>query len=68
MELDKFELIRRNIDKNDEKMRNLFNAGQFTLNKEVLELINENEKIRATCEHEFVDGVCKWCDELEVNV
>ena len=54
--------IRKKIDSNNLEMQVLFNPSQFVLNTNVAKLIMENHKLQCECEHEFVDGVCKWCD------
>lgn len=56
--------IRIKIDENNEKMQSLL--SDFVLTGEIKELLAQNEKLRSICNHEFIDGVCKYCDEMEV--
>lgn len=56
------ENIRYIITKNTKKIEELVTPGTFVLNKEVEKLVHENTLLRENCKHEFVNGVCKWCD------
>lgn len=53
--------IKDQIDKNNAAINNLLDPTQFTLNKEILELQKKNDELRGMCEHEFEDGICKYC-------
>ena len=55
--------IRKKIDENNERIQFLLN--KFVLTDELNELMEDNEKMREECQHEFVDGVCIYCDVLE---
>ena len=57
--------IKIKIDANNKKMEEIFNVGQFILNKEYYALQIENQKLQEMCAHEFVDGVCKYCGAVE---
>lgn len=59
--------IRTKINKNNFKIRQSLENNCFVLSDEINNLLKENEEIREKCPHEFVDGVCKWCDEIEVK-
>lgn len=59
--------IREKVDQNNELIRQLMNKFDFTLNDKLTTLINMNNDLRAICQHEFIDGVCKYCDEIEVK-
>ena len=48
---------------NSEKIREALNT--FVLNPDIKKLIDENNYLRSICPHEFVDGVCKYCDTEE---
>lgn len=52
--------IREQIDINDAKIQKLLN--RFVLTNEINELLQDNEKLRQICKHEFEDGFCKYCD------
>lgn len=56
------ENIRFTINENNKKIEELMNPGIFVLNKEIERLTEENAALRENCHHEFVNGVCKWCD------
>lgn len=60
------EEIRAKIDFNNKKIQESFNPSEFILNDEISLLLKMNEDLREVCCHEFIDGVCKWCDEIEV--
>ena len=55
--------IRKKIDENNEKIREM--TTSFVLNPDIRKLLFENDKLRAQCQHEFEDGVCKYCDAFE---
>lgn len=55
--------IRKKIDENNERIQFLLN--KFVLTDELNELMEDNERMRKECEHEFVDGTCIYCDVLE---
>ena len=55
--------IRKKINENNERIQFLLN--KFVLTDELNELMEDNEKMREECQHEFVDGVCIYCDVLE---
>lgn len=57
--------IRKRIDENNKKIEELFVPGSFTLNYEVQELINANQKLQNQCKHKFINGICKYCDKEE---
>lgn len=63
--MDKFE-IRKRIDANDKKIQELLRPDIFVLNKEVKALLDENKELQKQCPHEFVKGICVYCD-LEEN-
>lgn len=53
--------IKEKIDKNNEIIEANLNPSIFKLNKEVSKLLEENEKLRKQCIHEFDNGICKYC-------
>lgn len=55
--------IRFKIDENNKVIQQLLN--KFILNSELKELMDENEQLRKECPHNFVNGVCTYCDVLE---
>ena len=55
--------IRKQIDENNAKIRQLVNT--FVLTDEIQNLMKANDAIRAGCQHQFVDGVCEYCDSFE---
>ena len=55
--------IRKKINENNERIQFLLN--KFVLTEELNELMEDNEKMREECKHEFVDGACIYCDVLE---
>lgn len=57
--------IRKRIDECNEKIEEVFNPTQFVLNSETVELMEEIAKLQLQCEHNFVDGVCEFCDMEE---
>ena len=58
--------IREQIDKNNELIEKILVTNFFTLNKDVYELMKNNEKLQEKCEHKFVNGVCIYCDKDEI--
>lgn len=57
--------IKNKIDENQAKIEKLINPVIFTLNKEVVVLMKENDELRAQCAHEYENGVCKYCYKEE---
>lgn len=55
--------IRKKIDENNKRIQSLLN--KFVLTDELNKLMEDNERMREECEHEFVDGTCIYCDVLE---
>lgn len=55
--------IRSKIDENNKKIKALL--SDFLFHPEMKVLMDENDALRAQCQHEFDDGVCKYCDAFE---
>lgn len=53
--------IKEKIDANNAKIETLCNPANFTLNKDILALLDENDKLREQCKHDFCFGKCKYC-------
>lgn len=53
--------IKEQIDKNNATINSLLDPTQFTLNKEILDLLEKNLELQEMCEHEFEGGICKYC-------
>ena len=49
-----------------EKIEKLTDFATFVLNKEVIELQNEIEKLQAQCTHDYQNGLCKYCGKEEL--
>ena len=41
---------------------------KFTLTDEINNLMKENDNLRRQCHHNFIDGVCEYCDSFEGQV
>lgn len=52
--------IRARIDENNAKIRAALN--KFVLTDEINQLMQDNEEMRAICQHNFVNGWCQYCD------
>lgn len=59
--MDKFE-IRRKIDENNRRIETLLRPDIFVLNREIRSLMEDNKNLQAQCSHDFVDGICVYCD------
>lgn len=57
--------IRNRIDENNKKIHAALN--KFILNDEINKLVKQNADLRSICNHEYVNGVCKYCDMEENN-
>lgn len=57
--------IKNKIDTNNRLIESLLDPATFVLNNEISGLINENEKLRESCPHEFEDGLCIYCGKKE---
>lgn len=54
--------IRVSIDSNNAKIEQILTKESFVLNEEIVKLMNENETLRASCEHEYdINGICIYC-------
>lgn len=58
--------IREKINNNNEKIWKLLDT--FMLTGEIKQLMNDNDELRKQCKHEYIDGVCKYCDGFEGTV
>lgn len=58
--------IRTRINLNNEKIR--MALEKFTLTDEINNLMKENDNLRRQCHHNFIDGVCEYCDSFEGQV
>ena len=59
------EQIREKINQNNLIMQSLFDPTQFTLNERIHELQLENFALQQKGPHNFVNGVCQYCDLQE---
>lgn len=59
------EQIREKILYNNNKINQLLDPSVFILQPEVQQLIEENEYLKTICPHEFKDGVCQICGEVQ---
>lgn len=57
--------IRLKIDAINARIKELVNPAAFVLNKEVNELLHQNEELQKQCHHEYKNGFCVWCDKKE---
>ena len=58
--------IKERIDKNNARIDELLDLSKFTLNKEIRDLLQDNQKLRKQCPHEYDDkGRCIYCDMTE---
>lgn len=55
------------INANNKRIEELVNPAQFVLNTEIQKLIQENKELRTQCTHNFINGVCEFCGELEAK-
>lgn len=53
--------IKQKIDSNNELIEQLLSPNVFTLNTTIMKLLEENRKLQAQCNHNFVDGYCEYC-------
>ena len=49
------------INQKKEEIEHLINPGLFILNKRIAEIYKEIDNLQNECEHEFKDGVCRFC-------
>lgn len=52
--------IRAQIDINNKRIDEALN--KFILTDEIKILMREKQKLIQACPHEFINGVCKYCD------
>ena len=58
--------IRKKIDENNAKIRQALD--KFVLTDEIQRLMEDNDRLRANCQHHFVDGACEYCDSFEGQI
>ena len=58
--------IRKKIDENNAKIRE--ELRKFILTDVIKEYMEDNYRLRAQCEHHYVDGVCEYCDGYQGEV
>ena len=58
--------IRARIDENNKRIRHAMD--KFVLTDEINMIMKENDELRAKCKHNFIDGICEYCDGFEGQV
>jgi hypothetical protein len=53
------------VQSNKKRIEDLMDNCVFVLNPEIAKLEQENEELQSICQHEFVNGSCKFCDKEE---
>ena len=53
--------IKQKIDENNSIIEQLVTPNKFTLNNTVAKLLEENKKLQAQCQHNFIKGYCEYC-------
>lgn len=53
--------IKQKIDENNSIIEQLVTTNKFTLNNTVAKLLEENKKLQAQCQHNFINGYCEYC-------
>ena len=53
------------VKSNKKKIEDLLDYSTFVLNPEIVRLEEENKALQSMCKHEFVQGICKFCDKEE---
>lgn len=61
------EEIRCQIQKLQEKQRQILTESVFILNGEYTKVKEEIEALQAQCDHEFENGTCKYCYKGEAR-
>lgn len=59
--------IRARITANYLTINDKVAGGTFELYPIIKELILENKSLQEQCPHEFIEGICIFCDEKEGN-
>lgn len=57
--------IKAKIDANNKAIEGLMNPHQFTLNKGIQKLLEENVRLQRECPHSFNNGYCIYCQRKE---
>lgn len=52
--------VRARVDVNNKEIQRELN--KFVLTDRINQLLQENEELRHVCPHEFVRGICIYCD------
>lgn len=59
------EIIAAKILANDKKIEEKFQASNFVLNTDIVELMRENEELQLQCPHAYKNGYCIYCRKGE---
>lgn len=57
--------IKARIQRNNARIEELLEPATFVLNREVADLISQNQELRNKCPHIFEKGVCIYCGAAE---
>ena len=53
--------IHNKIEANNKKLQEALTPGSFILNKAIMDIFAENDKLQELCTHEFQNGSCIYC-------
>ena len=57
----------KKIQESQKLIEELLDPASFVLNKQIEELQQQIKLLQDDCPHEFIDGVCKYCQKEEIN-
>lgn len=59
--------IKQKIDLNNKLIEEALTPNIWTLNNTVNKLLKENEELQFICPHEYENGFCIYCYQMEEN-
>ena len=57
--------IKARVSQLTEELNRVITPGIFTLNGRVGEILDELESLQKRCNHNFVNGICEFCEKEE---
>ena len=57
--------IRKRIDELYAQIEELHNPSSFVLNQPICDLNREIHELQEQCQHEYLNGLCRFCDKEE---
>ena len=57
--------IKARVSQLNEELNRIITPGIFMLNGRVGEILDELESLQKRCKHNFINGICEFCEKEE---